>query len=362
MISRRAFCITASAAIAGSACAQPQQAMGGSALRLTAPRAAYSMVALADGSALMMGGCVANSCETGPASATVDRYDPATRSIRAAGRLGGPRTEGAALVMPDQSVLVAGGWAGPRRTASVESFDPQRGVSQVVGELAAAQICTAVRLPDGRALFVGDRSIEAWNPAQRKMQVVTDASPYRESSTATLLADGRVLVAGGGLPAPPTDEAWLFDPATGRSVRVGALSAPRRKHAAVRLLDGRVLIVGGSGEGDRDDKTRVLEVYDPASARFSIVGQTRDARFKIADAAVLLGDGRVLVAGGAETPELIDPATWRSRPLDVSLGAMLNFSCAVRLAAGDVLVAGGYGERTIDPVDRAWLIPRSALV
>jgi hypothetical protein len=187
------------------------------------------------------------------------------------------------------------------------------------------------------------------------------ASPYMDSSSVTLLRDGRILVAGGRVTGEPRAEAWLFDPATGRATATGALAAPRRKHAAVRLDDGRVLLVGGSGMNDRRNKYRSLEVYEPLSRRFSKVGETIEARFKIPDAVVKLADGRVLVAGGADYPELIDPQTWKVRRVDFALDAMLNFSGAVALRGGDVLVAGGYGERTINPTDRVWIIPKAAL-
>lgn len=357
MISRRMFCTSAAGVALGAGCAESQTASP--VLRLTAPRAVHGMVALGDGSALMIGGCVADSCDVGPASATVDRFDPATKQIAVAGRLAAPRVGPAAVTLGDGKVLVAGGWSNGRSTEMVERFDSRSGRSERVGAMSAAQLCGAVALPDGRALLVGERTVEVFDPATGRLNTLSEGSPWRESSTATLLADGRVLIAGGGVHGPPTDAAFVIDPASGKASAVGKLSAPRRKHAAVRLRDGRVLIVGGSGEQDRQGKTRVMEVFDPASAAFSVVGDALDARFKIQDAAVALSDGRVLVAGGADTPELIDPATWRSRALPVSIGAMLNFSCAVQLSGGDVLVAGGYNERNINPVDRAWLIPKA---
>ena len=171
-----------------------------------------------------------------------------------------------------------------------------------------------------------------------------------------------LTVGGGTYGRAPTAEAHLFDPRTGRSERTGSLSGPRVKHAAVRLLDGRVLIIGGSDARGRDGgKTTGLELYDPKVGRFSRVGDTREARYKIPQAAVRLADGRVLVAGGGERPEVIDPRTWRTHSVDLELGGLLNFTTAVTLANGEVLVAGGYGERNLRPTDAAWLISRSAM-
>jgi hypothetical protein len=319
------------------------------------------VIGLPDGSALFFGGCVEQSCETGPASATVDRFDPRARIIRRLGRLAGPRTDGAVALLPDGGILLAGGWA-PQLTDTVERFDPERGTSEVVGRMSAAQVCQAISLGGGRVLLIGEKTVDEYNADTRRIRRLTDASPFLDGGSASLLSTGHVLIAGGGVHQPPRADAYLFDPATGKSQETGSLSAARRKHAAVCLNDGKVVIIGGSDQRDRDGgKTKLLEVYDPATRRFSGVGSTIDARFKIGHAAVKLADGRVLVAGGAAKPEIVDPETWKSRAVDVVIGEMLNFAAAIALPNGDVLVAGGYGERTVNPTDRAWLIPRAAI-
>jgi hypothetical protein len=354
MLTRRLLCASGLALSGGAAIAQTPG------LHLSAPRAAHNVLAMRDGSVLFIGGCVEDSCETGPESASVDRYDPQTRRISRIGRLLGSRMQAAVAELPDGAVLVAGGWSGGK-TASVERFDPRRGASEQIGELSAPQVCAPLTLPGGRLLIMGDRTIDAVDTRTLAIRQLTATSPWLDSSTATLLRDGRVLVAGGRVTGQPRAEAWLVNTANGAATPTGALAAPRRKHAAVLLNDGRVLMVGGAGANDRQNKYRSLEVYDPATGRFSRVGETIEARFKIPDAAVKLADGRVLVAGGADYPELIDPSTWKVRRVHFTLDAMLNFSTAVALANGDVLVAGGYSERTIDPTDRVWIIPRALL-
>jgi hypothetical protein len=355
MLTRRLLCASGLALAGGGAVAQTP------ALRLSSPRAAHNVLAMRDGSVLFIGGCVEASCETGPASASVDRYDPQTRRVSRIGRLLGSRMQAAVAELPDGKVLVAGGWSGGK-TASLERFDPRRGQSERIGELSAAQVCAAIALSGGRLLIMGDRTIDVVDTRTLAIRRLSATSPWLDSSTATLLGDGRILVAGGRVTGQPRAEAWLVNAADGRAMPTGELSTPRRKHAAVLLGDGRVLMVGGSGANDRQNKYRGLEVYNPATGRFSRVGETIEARFKIPDAAVKLADGRVLVAGGADYPELIDPSTWKVRRVNFALDAMLNFSTAVALADGGVLVAGGYSERTINPTDRVWIIPKALLV
>ena len=346
--------------VPAAACAQPSA--NGTALRLSSPRAAHSMVRLADGSVLFIGGCVSGSCETGPASTTVDRFNPETCAITLSGRLLGPRTQAALAALDDGTVLVAGGWSGPRVTASVERYDPRRGTSSAAAVMSAEQICQAITLSSGNVLLVGERSIELFDPTAGKLRQLSASSPYLDGGTATLLVDGTVLIVGGGVDGPPRAEAYRLDPANGRYASTGSLSGVRRKHAAVRLLDSRVLVVGGSDARDRNGgKMKSMEVYDPSTGEFTRVGETHDARYKIVDAAVRLSDGRVLLAGGAETPEIIDPKTWRSRNIEFTVGDILNFATAVALDNGDVLVAGGYTEQSIRLTDRAWIIPSSAL-
>jgi hypothetical protein len=355
VLTRRLLCASGFVLAGGGAIAQTP------ALRLSAPRGAHSVLAMRDGSVLFFGGCVERGCETGPESASVDRYDPEARRISRIGRLTAPRIEPAVAELPDGRVLLAGGWS-RGKTASVECFDPKGGASKQVGELSAAQTCLPITLPGGKLILMGDSTIDTVDMRSLAIRQLSATSPYLDSSTVTLLRDGRILVAGGRVTGAPRAEAWLVNPANGYATPTGELAAPRRKHAAVLLNDGRVLMVGGSGANDRQNKYRSLEVYDPGTGRFSRVGETIEARFKIPDAAVKLADGRVLAAGGADYPELIDPSTWKVRRVNFVLDAMLNFSTAVALANGDVLVAGGYGERTINPTDGVWIIPKALLV
>lgn len=358
MITRRLLTVSG---LALAACGGRSLAQSPASLAMSAPRACHGVVCLADGSVLLIGGCSGTGCETGPSTSTVDRFDPATGRIDRIGALRRPRLDMAVSLLRDGSVLLAGGWSGSRLSDTLERFDPRTGQSEDVGRMSTAQGCLAVGMADGRVLLVGESAVEAYDPRTDTVTQISKNPTYRDSSTVTLLDTGRILIAGGGIHEPPRSDAFLLDPRTGRSEPTGSLSAPRRKHTAVKLLDGRVLIVGGSDVNDRGGKTKRLEVYDPPSGKFSSVGEMLEARFKIPDAAVRLADGRVLVAGGADSPEVIDPATWRSRSVNASLGATLNFSAAAALPNGDVLVAGGYSERGIAATARAWIIPKAAM-
>lgn len=335
-------------------------------LRLSAPRAAHAAVALPDGDALLIGGCVADSCETGADSQTVDRFDLAGGRLTRAGTLAAPRTTMAAAVLRDGRVLIAGGWVGPAVSDSVELFDPNTGRSRALAPLAVprADIARAV-LPDGRVLLAGGYRdgraqdvIEVYDPASERTRVIGRLGVPRAGAATAVLTDGRVLIVGGavtgGQRLAPSAAVEIVDPRDSVVRSVGALTTARYKHAALTLRDGSVLVVGGSDARDCGGKLRSVERFDPRTGRFAPAGRLRDARYKLGDAVVLLGDGRVLVAGGADHAEIYDPATGRSQYAGLRIGEALNFSTATLLGDGSVLIAGGYSEHGIHVRDHAW--------
>lgn len=128
--------------------------------------------------------------------------------------------------------------------------------------------------------------------------------------SATVLQNGKVLVAGGALsfthPGIATPITEIFDPETNSWSFVGNLNEARFGHDAILLRDGRVLVFGGrSGWETNDDLTKTVlkssELFDPTTNTWTRTGDLNVKRGDIADAlslGVLLPDGRVLAAGG----------------------------------------------------------------
>lgn len=142
----------------------------------------------------------------------------------------------------------------------------------------------------------------------------------RTRHTATLLANGKVLVVGGSSVLSPccrtVVSAELYDPATGQWSVTGSPGTPRYDHVAVRLSNGKVLIAGGSS--DPVHFLNSAEIYDPDTGVWSTAANLPAARGF--HGAVLLTDGRVLVTGGivfggaGNTTEVYDQVTnvWSS--------------------------------------------------
>jgi hypothetical protein len=128
----------------------------------------------------------------------------------------------------------------------------------------------------------------------------------RSGHTATVLANGKVLIAGGlNFPGSGPDvyhflaSAELYDPATGLSSPTGDMITARARHSATLLPGGKVLIVGGSS----DTNVTSAELYDSVTGTFSATGGITTANCT----ATLLKNGKVLIAG--DIAQLYDPVT-----------------------------------------------------
>lgn len=180
----------------------------------------------------------------------------------------------------------------------------------------------------------------------------------RQGHTATLLDDGRVLIAGGDEPNGPNlnvqDTVEIYTPQTQMFTFAGTMVQKRSTHTATKLLDGRVLMVGGYEVYAGGIATATAEAYNPATKLFSSVAAPAVGR--TLHTATRLNDGRVLVVGGStkfdlndvfgslglalETTELYDPATntWTAGP---SLPKPLFAHQATTLGNGKVLITSG---------------------
>src|SRR2546425_753872 len=134
---------------------------------------------------------------------------------------------------------------------------------------------------------------------------------YRSLHTATLLANGQVLVAGGEGDVGTPTSAEFYDPVMGIWSVTGDLNTPRNQHSATLLTNGQVLVVG-SEVGIPD-----TELYDPDTGTWTVTGMLHTRR-SWGHTATLLPDGKVLVTGGylgvpnylfLASAELYDPTT-----------------------------------------------------
>jgi hypothetical protein len=189
---------------------------------------------------------------------------------------------------------------------------------------------------------------ELYDPRRHAFVSIAPMPQPRVAHTATMLADGRVLIAGGLDATSSLRSTLLYDPATRAFAPGPDMLVPRLKHAAALLADGSVLLAGGASDNGWRTRRDDAERYQPRTNRFVAAGTMHAHRFKIGQSAVRLPNGDVLVAGGADRAELYDAAHDRFRLIDGSMGNARNLGAAVLLDDGSVLIAGGYD--SVDPL------------
>lgn len=204
---------------------------------------------------------------------------------------------------------------------------------------------------------------ELYNPITHLWSATGSLAVARTYHTATLLANGKMLVAGGqGSNGSALASAELYDPATNTWSAAGSLAAARRVHAATLLSNGMVLVTGGLGADNAALKS--AELYDPATNTWSAAGSLSVARSWHTQ--TLLANGKVLVAGGVgsdflASAELYNPATntWSSAG---TLVTGRGYHTACLLPNGLVLVVAGVGSteqrlrnaELYNPVTNTW--------
>lgn len=353
----------------------------------------HTATLLRDGDVLVVGGYVAYRPTGGDeVTAAADLFD--TRSARwtLAPMMHQSRAQHTSTLLADGRVLVAGGIGQEENLlSSAEIYDPSTRTWTPSGAMHDARMGhTATLLPDGKVLVAGglgngtsspiaflDR-VEIYDPVTGTWSQTQPMGSPRVEHSATLLADGSVLVVGGDIEprSPALRSAEVYQPSAGSWKTVSHLAnTERAAHTAATLPDGKVLLVGGStrlGHGGGGIPTPFSELYDPATQTFT--RSTTLVHPRIAEAAAVLPGGRVLVVGGFDripenlrspavvgSAELYDPTTrkWAltgplvASPTAAGFRAMMGFvqggnASATLLAGrrcagncGKVLVVGG---------------------
>jgi hypothetical protein len=274
------------------------------------------------------------------------------------GNLTSARQFHSATLLADGRVLIAGGFSVPPSCcpslASTELYDPSSGTFTASGNLITPrQMHAATLLPNGKVLVAGGRvgqgtasapalaSAELYDPATGSFSATGDMTVPRLLPAATLLNNGLVLIAG-GWSDHLLQSAELYDPSTRIFTATGDMTEPGAESATL-LPNGKVLIT----RSVQLQKPNHAEIYDPESGSFTRTGDMIDPNQGEQPSATLLPNGKVLIAagsledfGGTTSAELYDPSTGAFSATGKMTTGIDAWETATLLPEGTVLVAG----------------------
>jgi N-acetylneuraminic acid mutarotase len=235
-----------------------------------------------------------------------------------------------ATLLQNGNVLVFGGFNSPgyaNALPTAELYVPGSGAWSSAGSLPGATVGlafhTATLLANGKVLVTGGLTgtptadLGGLNPATSAAYLYDPSAPPASAwssaghfvigvqyHTATLLGNGKVLVVGGAdNQAEPVAFAYLYDPSNNMWSAAASCITARFAHTATLLATGDVLIAGGSNWFQAEGRGAGLnsaEIYHPATDTWSSAGSMQTARSLFT--ATALVNGRVLVAGGTNAP------------------------------------------------------------
>jgi large repetitive protein len=262
---------------------------------LNAGRDSHTATLLPNGKVLVAGGNDSNGTLK-----SAELYDPVTGAWSNTGNLNTTRAFHTATLLLNGKVLIAGGFScGPpfpscSLTDSAELYDPATGTWSSTGSLntgTGREDHTATLLPNGKVLLAGGFDIvagdvvplydaELYDPATGTWSITGNLNTARYRHTASLLQNGKVLVAAGvGFSYPPSlNNAELYDPDTGRWSSTGNLNTARDSHVGVLLPSGKILVAGGWVDSGLGTVTNSAELYDPTTGIWSLTGSLNTGR------------------------------------------------------------------------------------
>src|SRR6266567_2437077 len=278
---------------------------------LNSARAGHTATLLPNGKILVAGGNTSITPPSFGVTNSAELFDPAAGTWSTTGSLNTSHTGHTATLLPNGKVLVTAGWSGFFPVKSAELYDPDTGTWTITGSLIAARYWhTATLLQNGKVLvaagsddgdlFTALASAELYDPGTGTWSKTASLSDPRVLHTATLLQNGKVLVADGygGYVYGESDSEELYDSTTGEWTQTGSVKTLRYGHTSTLLPNGNVVVSGGgyANPGGPVNFINSAELYDPATAIWYSTDELNTARY--GHTSTLLSNGKVLLAGG----------------------------------------------------------------
>lgn len=278
-------------------------------------------VLLSNGSVLVMGGCV-NDCLSATTN-SAEIYNPNAGTFTATGSMVRARSDFGVTLLANGQVLVAGGCTAfdvngcTSVTNKTEIYDPSSGTWKASTALRAARYAmTGTLLAGGKVLVAGGstaaldalNSSEIYDPTTKTWTLGTKMVQPRADYASIMLGTGKILFAGGeNISGVSINNAELYNSSTGKFTATGNMTAPRVEHTAVLLSNGKVLVSGGNNQTlGGATPLASAELYNPATGTWSATGSMSNAR--AGHTSTVLHNGNVVTAGGSDAVNELDSA------------------------------------------------------
>jgi N-acetylneuraminic acid mutarotase len=264
----------------------------------------HTMTLLKDGRVLVAGGAYASG-NTFVQLNTCEIYDPVSGRWSETNPMNYARSGHTATLLPDGRVLVVGGNLSTSPTSdtylnSAEIYDPTTSKWSIADSMSVPRSGhSATLLPNGTVLVAGGHyaiaypnivdlsSCEIYNPSTSYWSTTDSMAVPHTGQAVVPLLDGRVLLAGGEY---RVNDCEIFNPQVMEWSETDSLLTGRDSHSLTLLPNGKVLAVGVQSP------STICEVYNPAKASWTY---TDSLPYDISDhGAVLLNNGEVLISGG----------------------------------------------------------------
>ncbi|WP_413582326.1 Kelch repeat-containing protein [Bdellovibrio sp. HCB288] len=298
-----------------------------------------------------------------------EKIDMSKFTWRRQGNLIKDRALHVTALLPNGKVLVAGGLSQTSSTNtpldSTEIFDPATGLWSAGPALPSPRLFSqATVLTDGRVLVAGGldgafaktATTAIYNPASNSWSTGPSIAIPRVGHSSHLLPNGKVIIIGGAAhptTSAPTEKTEIFDPATNQWTYGPDLPTAVSEFSSVTLSDNTILILGGLTTAAATSITTV-QAYNPSTNSFTTKAPMTLGRYQAA--AAVLPSGNVLLTGGwastgsmTATTEIynVTANTWSAGP---SLSANRRAHGAISLPSGKILVTSGVTNLTFPSI------------
>lgn len=292
-------------------------------------------------------------CQYGPGgqNASAELYDPVAGVFSPTGSMHEERCWASATLLQDGRVLVAGGAHGMFDT-SAEVYDPVTGLFTIVGSMHVARNGHVTSLlPNGRVLVAGgaefelEDAIELFDPAANQFIASGAAIPSKFGMTATTLPNGTILMYGGVYAVVSSNRFSIYDPVAHSIIHEGTSTHGNvgvAFHTATLLADGRVLMAGGGDRGSQGATNAFGDLFYHAANMMVVTDDLLDSR--LMHSAARLRSGNVLITGGfdasRQSAEIYNIQLEHFQPMPLMRHSRFQHTSTL-LCDGRVLITGG---------------------